>query len=109
ADLTLAVDLGVLRAAPHRPDQPADAFARFEDMKIVPEPAELVPGRETGNARTEHENFLRAARPSGQRRPDTRLPGHQIERLHRRHHERRAADEAELFEKPATGEHVLCG
>src|SRR5258705_13940275 len=93
----------MLCAAAHGPGQSADAVAGLEDAEVVAQFGELVPDDETGYAGTEDEH-LGAARPSGECWTNAGLPGHQIQRRHRGHDERGTADDAELFEEPASGQ-----
>ena len=103
ADLPLAADLRVLRAAADGPLQTADSVAGLEDLVVVAELAELVADDETREpgAQHQHPGLGRPARELG---PLARRAGHEVPGAHRGHHQRGAADGAELMQESATGE-----
>jgi hypothetical protein len=104
AHLPLAAGFGVLRAATHRPTQPADAIACFEDPEVVAQLRQFIPEHETGHAGTEHQDLgFRGA--SAQCRTNAGLAGHEIPGTHRRHDERRSTDHTQLPEKAPPRQH----
>ena len=107
ADLPLAADLRVLRAAADGPLQTADAVARLENLVVVAELAELVTDDETGEPGAEHEHSGLGG-PARELGPLARRAGHEVPGAHRAHHQRRAADGAELMQEPATREGRSC-
>ena len=84
--LALAANLGVGRASPNRPHEPADPVSRLEDVEIVAQPGELISERQARDARAEHDH-LRVARPAGKHRTFAGIRCHQIPRGERAHHQ----------------------
>ena len=104
ADLTLAANLGVLSAATDGPGQAANAVARLEDAVVVAQLAQLVTEHETGHPGAENQHLVPLG-PTRERRTRPGLPGHQVERRHGGHDERRAPHEAQPFEENAARDH----
>src|SRR4029453_19316330 len=71
-----------------------------EHAKVVAKLTELVGDDETGDAGAENENFGFCG-TSRERWSLPSLAGHQVPGVHRGHHQRRAPNGAELFEKSA--------
>jgi hypothetical protein len=95
-------------AAPHGPVHTADTIASLENANVISKLAEFVAGNQARHSRAEDDHF-RSVRPAGENRARPGLRRHQIPRSHRAHHERRSADQAELLQEGAPGQHVDSG
>jgi hypothetical protein len=103
AHLPLTADFGMLVALLDRPLQAADAIARFEQLVVVAELAELVAHDHARESAAKHQH-LRLRGTSRQLRLLPRRSRHEIQRGHGAEHERRSADGAELLQEAATGQ-----